>query len=352
MRRLTYLTGLCAALSLSMAPQAWAADPGARPTPAAVQDQDAFSVWLGEATAWSNEYQLLMGAATQVFVSVIDQADRAEAQLNSGNGRTYSAWARDVRTRHLTAMDGIDRQYAALPPNLPAPPAALATDPEVARLVRYYDNTRDRIGTLLRQMRGSMVTYFDLMAAASSKRDSDMVALRAGVLDLVSAQLSAENLMLEQIGMAPGEPGYYFHAAQMANNDGLKIWLGFLRDYILGHPPDGKATAAAMLQAASAQRAAAEDMRTAMTRTVATLLNDPASRSTPLADIAPRVRDIFHRSADVELQLAQVTEDMANLVREGDIEGAVARSQATESLVATRVQLGLERNQMLASMGQ
>ncbi|QLQ13906.1 MAG: hypothetical protein HZY74_12425 [Brevundimonas sp.] len=111
-------------------------------------------MWLGEATAWSNEYQLLMGAATQVFVSVIDQADRAEAQLNSGNGRTYSAWARDVRTRHLTAMDGIDRQYAALPPNLPAPPAALATDPEVARLVRYYDNTRDRIGTLLRQMRG------------------------------------------------------------------------------------------------------------------------------------------------------------------------------------------------------
>lgn len=311
----------------------------------------AFEAWVGDNTAWSNQFVELGSQATDVLLAALDDGDAAVEKIGRGDRRTYASWAANQRQMRFGAFDQIDQRFMSLPGSPPPPPAVVADLPAVRSQIEHSNNVRDRVGTMLRQTRAGITSFYAKIDAAASGRDRDVTALQIGALDLMTAQLDVENLMMESTKGPPGQFSYYFNDAQIAGNEALKVWLGVLRADGLGEPWDHVVAAQAIIVHVGTIREAATDMQTAGQRTVRQVLNEPSFRGSRMAQAMPTLGLSLDESAAVENQIADVLERVAQQVGAGQLELAQAELAAFEQLVQRRTDIANQRAVLVESLG-
>lgn len=352
MRIHTFAAVLAVATIVAGAVQA-ATPPAAPIAPVRARGQQTADVetWLAELSAWNSQFAQVGLTRSDHLLVLLEGAEKLASLSEAGDRRATrtwaEAWAVDTKARLAADLEA----YSALPPNPPTAPASLASSPEVRQRTALMVESRDRIGTFLRQTSQSSDEYIDLVVkAATTGTPEDLMRAGSGTIVVSLAQIEAENLMMVHTRGPVGEPNYYMAGAVIASNNGLMAWMRYFRAVTFEEPVDRVASAAEVRRYATESRDAADGLVMAVGRTRARLAAEPGLRGTPLETVLATAMDLLDQGAEVERRIAQEVAALADAIEAGETELDEAAGARMEALVDERLALDQRRRAAIASL--
>lgn len=342
------------AVASAVAGAASAATPPGTPTALArhgAQQTSDVETWLADLSAWGSQYAQVGLTRSDHLLALLEGTERLSALTEAGDRRAMRAWAEGwaVETRAGLAADL--ETYSALPTNPPRAPASLVSNPEVRQRTAMMVESRDRIGTFLRQTGQASEDYIDLVVkAATTGTPEDLVKAGSGTIVVSLAQVEAENLLLEHTRGPEGEPNYYMAGAVIASNKGLMAWMRHFKAVLFEESVDRAASAADVRRYATESRESADGLVLAVRRARGRVEAEPGLRGTALETAVLAAADLLEQSAGVERRIAQEVALLADAIEAGQDEMDAASGARMEALVDERLALDQRRRVAIAGM--
>lgn len=336
-------TVLCAApltAGTARAASAWVAAPQDRGM-AAMQD------WVARTAAWGDGYSALVSRRADTIMWLTDGPTALVAKLQApekNRAREWVAsWAAEARARLAADMD----VYRSLPVELPRPSVDMPLEPDFRRRLEGLGRLAERTGALMISTGQAAEEYIQLMEAAASGREEDLIRLDAGFYKLTIAHIQAEITMIQSFEENASSPAREFAQVQIEVNRAIIVWSQYQHDLYLGSA-DGMATAGVLRDHARQMQTLVANLRSQVSLTEGRLRREPEMAATPFGQTMTRVVSSMYDSAGIEERIGIALGDLANAAEKNDQTAGQAAADRISALVEERLRQDAARRQMLA----
>jgi hypothetical protein len=339
---------IAAGTVLCVAPMAGGTAHAAAAPAAVTQDRGvaAMEDWVGRTAAWGQNYSNLVSRRADTIAWLTEGPTALAAKLQApdkGRAREWvTGWAAEARSRLAADMD----VYRSLPIELPRPTADTPLTPDFRRRLEGLGRLAERTGTLMISTGQAAEEYIQLMEAAASGEQDDLVRLDAGFYKLTIAHLQAETTMIQAFEENASSPAREFAQVQIEVNDAIIVWSRYQSDVYLG-TADG-ATTAELLRGHSRQmQTLVANLRSQVNITESRFRREPEILATPFGQTMLRVVNSMRDSAGVEERIGVALGDLAEAAAKDDQVAGQAVADRISALVSERLQQDAARRQML-----
>lgn len=338
------------AIFLACAPTVVLAEPA--PVAAVRQDPAAqMADWLSRMATWGQGYERILASRSDNLIWLVDLTEELSGKIERGEKRDLRGFtagrAAEARARlqaDVSAYEALSTSQPPLDPSFPVSPA-------LREQIRRTALMPDLIGTMLISTGQSSESYLALYEAAGSGKSEDLYRLAAGLLDMNSAQLEAENTMLAGNLGNPESPSHHLARASIETNKAMMIWLGHRRTTLFGDPGDRAQSASGIRRHAALVRDSADQTDQVSERLAQIVQSDPEVAATGLGDMVAGLAASFREAAGIERNIAIALEAIALGVDKGDMEAEDGASERLSALVTQRLESDSARRQLMAQMG-
>lgn len=340
---------LLAAMTLCVAPMSAATAATVPAAMSAPQEREAAAMqeWLARTAAWTRGYSELTTRRVDTILWLTDAPNTLVTKLNDpskARAREWvTTWAAEARARLASEMDF----YRSLPTEIPRPAAIVPLSVQNEMRLTSMGRLADRTGTLMISTGQACEEYIQLMEAAASGRQEDLVRLDAGFYKLTLAHLQAEVVMMEGFAEGSTGPAREFAMTQVESNRAIIVWTQHLHDQYFGNA-DGAATAVRLRGHATTMREIVARLRVQLRGVERDLRSNPEMGATPFGQTMARVLASMHETAAVEEQIADAIDALADAAARNDEAAGTAAGERISALVTERIRLDAVRREMLA----
>ena len=323
----------------------------AAPAPAAAVQEDevaaAMQEWVARTVVWSEGYSNLTSRRVETVGWLTDGPNALIVKLESPDKRRarewVTAWAAEGRARLAAEMDA----YRSLPTELPQPRDAASLSPQFRQRLDAMGRLADRTGSLMISTGQACEEYIQLMEAAASGRDEDLVRLDAGYYKLNIAHLQAENVMMQAFAENATSPALEFSMIQIEVNRAIIVWSQYLHDTYMG-VGDGPEAAEQLRAHAREMQTLVANLRSRVNIIESNFRREPEMLTTPFGQTIMGVLASMHQSAAVEERVGVAIGELADAAQANDETAGQAVADRMSGLIEERLRLDASRREMLA----
>lgn len=325
------------------------------PAPAAAQPQTAaerqavadMQAWMTAMGEFATAYQRFGVQSTDTLMFATSGADLFDLIESGRKPAELRAWTTDWRAQMDRRMEADRASYIALPTTVPPWPDTVPQDSATRRRIANMALLPDRFGAFHLRLQQSLINYADLVEAAASGEEDDVLRMVRGGVETSVAAVEAENVLL--IAQADGPVSEPRAEAIIASNKAMIAWLYHVRDVRFELPNDPAAVATTIREHATVSRAAIRRMLVDMDEVFADTLANPLVQNSPLRGRLVAIMDGIRQSAVVENRVADEMDNLAHAVEAGDMDAQIAVATGMESLIDQRM---AAQERMVAAMSQ
>ena len=307
----------------------------------------AMQEWLTRTAAWGRSYSELVSHRADTILWLTDAPNALVAKLQApdkGRAREWVVtWAAEARARLEADMD----VYRSLPVDLPRPTADTSLTPDLRRRLEGMGRLAERTGTLMISTGQAAEEYIQLMEAAASGEEDDLVRLDAGYYKLTIAHIQAEITMMQAFEENATSPARELTQIQIEVNQAMIVWARHQHDLYLGHG-DNAAAAETLKGHARQVQALVANLRSQVNLTERRFRSEPGMLATPLGQTMIRVVASMHESAGLEERIGIAIGELAATAERNDQEAGQVVVDRISALVDERLRQDAARRQMLA----
>ena len=340
---------IAAGTVLCVAPMASGTVEAAAAPIAASQEREvaAMQDWIARTAAWGEGYSALVSRRSDTITWLTDGPNALVAKLQAPDkdrAREWvTSWAAEGRARLAADMD----VYRSLPIDLPRPSADTPLTADFRLRLEGLGRLAERTGALMISTGQAAEEYIQLMEAAASGREEDLIRLDAGFYKLTIAQLQAEITMIQSFEENASSPAREFAQIQIEVNRAIIVWSRYQQDVYLGNA-DGAATAAALRDHSRQMQTLVANLRSQLNIAESRLRREPEMSATPFGQTMTRVVSSMHDSAGVEERIGVALGELGTAAERNDQTAGQATADRIAALVEQRLRQDVARRQLLA----
>ncbi|HEY0600363.1 hypothetical protein [Brevundimonas sp.] len=341
---------LAAAFLLACAPTGVLANP---PSAVAVQQDPAelMADWLSRMAAWGQGYERVLLSRSDTLVWLVDLSAELSARIERGETRDLDRFTAGRAAEARARLQADVSAYEALSTTQPPLDPSFPVSPTLREQIRRTALMPDLVGSMLISTGQSSESYLTLYEAAGSGEPEDLIRLAAGLLNMNSAQLEAENTMLAGNLGNPESPSHHLTRASIETNKAMILWLEHRRAIVFEEPADRTGKAAGVRRHAAMVRDAATQADLMTERLARIVRSDPQVSATGLGEMVAGVAASFHEAAGIERGIAVELEAIAIGLEKGDMDAEDEAADRLSTLVVQRLESDSARRQLMAQMG-
>jgi len=340
----------CAAAILLATPIAVRAEPAPRPQVETEQDLVAVRQWLSDTSRWSTRHNQILAARVQHLVGLGPTALPIRQLALSGDKAGAEALLARWKTEQQALLAGDRAALAAIPPVPPlaANPALLAR-PDVreglAGPMAHIESLPARYAAFMEMTDHQSADFMAAISAAVASRDPEQ-AFNLARIDLVIALLDSECAMLDA-SSAPGGVQRFVNASNIQSDKALAQWYRHFRDLWSQAPLTRPARAAAIHASAAEIRLDADRIVQAAREQDEDQRSNPGLAAPAQQEFLTRYRAAFEEGAGIEREMADLLDQLAEKIAQGDDEGAQALADRTGAIARRRTASQQQRDALL-----
>ena len=311
----------------------------------------SMQAWLGDLAAWGQQYTDVISSRTETFGWMLESTEPLIDTLVEGNQKAVDEWAATWVKTARGRLDADLARYQALSTDMPTFPTDIPTTPEMRNRVAIMALMPDRTGALMIRTHQAGEEYIALVENTPADDVKALHRLGAGIYILMSANLEAENAMIDSLRGSPGQANYHFRGAIIETNKAVGEWLQHQKAVAFEEPADPAAVAARLSGHAQRVREEVTTAQRLTTVQIRSTANDPDLAGTPLQSMLLRILESLTQSLEVERLIAVEIDALASAVSGDDSDAGDAAITRIEGLSTRRAELDQARRADMARSG-